>query len=265
MIIKSDKIKEQVTKRLQESYKDQSKKLVIINQNNDLATLRFIKAKETLAVKLNVTFEVINFDLGDSTEKIISTLDVLNNDESVNGIVVQLPINNAKEILKHITIEKDVDCLSPYNLGLFMRGQSKFVPPVVFAVDEILKDFKKEIKGKKVLIIGSGMLTGEPLASYFMQKESELFVVNKYILDLPLLTKQADIIISATGVCNLINSEHITKGQLLIDLGGGSVDGKLVGDINTNSVKEICDIVPVPKGVGPLTVLGIFNNLLNSK
>ena len=98
MIIKSDKIKEQVTKRLQESYKDQSKKLVIINQNNDLATLRFIKAKETLAVKLNVTFEVINFDLGDSTEKIISTLDVLNNDESVNGIVVQLPINNAKEI-----------------------------------------------------------------------------------------------------------------------------------------------------------------------
>lgn len=264
MIIKSDEIKEQLTHSLIENYKNQDKKLVILNQNTEISTLKFINAKKILAEKLNVKFEIVSFNLDDSTEKIINYLNILNADKSVNGIVVQLPISNAKEVLKNISIEKDVDCLSPYNLGLFIRGQSKFVPPVVFAVNEMLKSLKINLKGKSVVLIGSGILTGEPLTSFFIHKNSEVSIVNEFIPQLSLITKQADIVISATGVCNLINNNHVKKGQLLIDLGGGSIDGKLIGDINTQLVKEIADVVPVPGGVGPLTVLGIFYNLLNS-
>jgi len=264
MIIRSDEIKQNIFNILSDKYKNQNKKLVIINKGQDPATLRFIKVKEVLAAKLNVKFEVINFSQDDLTNKVLSTIEHLNNDTTVNGIIVQLPIDNCKGILKTIAVEKDIDCLSAFNLGLFIRGQSRFMPPVVYGVDEVLKSLNKKVKGKNVLIIGAGILTGEPLSGYFMQNQAEVTVINKYVTNLQHFTKQAEIIISATGVCHLINSSHVFKGQLVIDLGGGSIDGKLVGDVDTDSVSDIVDIVPVPKGIGPLTVLGIYNNLLNS-
>jgi len=265
MIIKSDKIKNKLTNDLVNKYKDQKKKLVVVNQNDDIATAKFVKAKKNLAEKLKVQFEEVNFVKNDSKENVISVLKDLNTNPNVDGIIVQLPIKNEKEILKHISIEKDVDCLHPFNLGLFFRAQSQFIPPVVFAVDQMLTSLGIKLKGKNVLLVGSGILTGQPLTGYFMDKKAEVFVVNKYVKDLKTLSTQADIIISATGVCNLISTDHVKSGQLLIDLGGGSVNGKLVGDINTEAVKDTADIIPTPGGVGPLTVLGLFYNLLNTK
>jgi len=265
MIIKSDEIKNKLTNDLLNKFKDQNKKLVIVNQNDDIATVKFVKAKKNLATKLNVQFEEISFSKNDSKENIISVLKRLNTNSTVNGVIVQLPIQNEKEVLKHIAIEKDVDCLNPYNLGLFFRAQSQFIPPVVFAVDQILNSLNTKIRGKNVLLVGSGILTGQPLTGYFMDKYAEVFVVNKYVKNLTMLLIQADIIISATGVSNLITKDHVKKGQLLLDLGGGSVNGKLVGDVNTEAVKNIVNIIPTPGGVGPLTVLGIFYNLLNTK
>jgi len=262
MIITSKVIKEELINNLKIKYESVKKTLVIINQNKDLATEKFINSKKRLADTLNVKVDIRKLDLNVSKEEIIEILRNIEQDKQVNGVIVQLPINNHKEILKNIPVKKDIDCLSPYNLGLFMRGQSTFIPPVVYGVDKMLKELNKNVKGKKVLIIGAGILTGEPLTSYFMQKQAEVMVVNEFVSDLAAITKQADIIISATGVCHLIGNNHITSGQLLIDLGGGSLDGKLVGDINTQQVSETADVIPVPGGIGPLTVIGIFENLI---
>ena len=197
-------------------------------------------------------------------EELIKAIEDTQRNENLTGLIVQLPLPkhiDASRVIKHIKPEIDVDCLTSANLGKLITGDYCIEPPTPGAILEILKNHDIELKGKNVVLMGTGTLIGRPLANLLFHAQASVSTCNSSTKNPEELTRKADIIISGVGKHNLITGDMIKKGAVVIDAGVCFVDGKMYGDVNFNQVSKKASLVtPTPGGVGPLTVAKLVEN-----
>jgi len=271
MVFDGKKFVEDKEKFLQQEFKKLVKKgdvlklvsiLVGQNQNSRL----YISLKEKIAIRLGIVFEKREFPEDVNVRELIDFIKSKNNDFGVKGIMVQLPLpaafdNEIVTILREIDSQKDVDCLTPENLGLLMMGRPWVLPATVRGIWEILGKAginRKTIIGKNVCILGRSDIVGKPLANLLINLGATVTVCHRQTGDLVKKTKAADILISATGQPDLIRGEMVKKEAVVIDVGSPR------GDVNFRSVASKASfITPVPGGVGPVTVVSLLENFLD--
>jgi len=233
--------------------------LAVIWVGDDPISEKYIRSKQKAADYIGVDFQLIK--LSDSVRHydIIAKLIMLSELE-FGGIMIQMPLPakiNRQRIIAAIPRKKDVDGLR-FCAGL----SSKFQPPVVLAILEAIKESKIDIQKSRLAIIGQGFLVGAPLKKILKSEVKELLVADITTNDLPEITKNADVIISAAGQPGLITAEMVKNGVVLIDAGTSEVGGKIVGDIEPAAYQKSSFYTPVPGGIGPLTVAMLYKNLV---
>ncbi len=230
--------------------------LAIIRTNPDPVVDSYMKLKKAYGSEIGVEVEVHTIDQQDALEKIAE----LNGDESVHGIIVQIPLpdpSQTTEILDAVALEKDVDGLA--------HG-SKFDPPTPIAINWLLAGYNIQLdKGKQVLVVGTGRLVGAPLARLWQHSDLQIQVANKLTENLEDLTRQADVIVTATGQPGLITADMIKPNVVIVDAGVATDSNGLIGDVDP-TVRDLPDITITPEkgGVGPLTVCALFENVIRA-
>ena len=199
---------------------------------------------------------------------LLNEIDELNKNDKVDGILVQMPLPkqiNEKVIQNRIDSSKDVDGLTDINAGLLFHNKDCFIPCTPKGILSILNYYNIDTKGKHVVIIGRSELVGRPLMALMLNNNATVTICHSYTNNLMNITKDADILIVAVGKKHLINEAFIKDGAVIIDVGINREDGKLYGDVNFDAVKDKCSyITPVPGGVGQMTVLSLYENLLKA-
>lgn len=270
-ILDGRKISQKIKNKLKAQVKRLKNKpaLAVVYAGSDLASLSYIKAKEKAAKEIGVDFLFYKFPAQVPEKKVISLIQRLNHDHNISGIIVQLPLPkhlSKNKIINAISLEKDVDVLSDESRKKFEKGEPAFVPPPAGAVLEFLKTAKKPLDKSTVVVVGRGMLVGEPVAMLLKQKAKELIICDQKTKDLSMETKKADILISAVGKPDLIKKEMVKKGAVVIDAGTAKHLGRIVGDVDFANVSlKASYITPVPGGVGPVTVAKLLENVVKAK
>ena len=244
-------------------------KLVIIQIGNKEESNTYIKHKMAFAEKIGVIVEYKKYDEAAKEELITSDIRKYNDDTSVHGIIVQLPMPHqisANRVLEAISREKDVDGLTSGSINILLRNEPGFVSGATKAVLTLLDGEGVELTGKKVLIVGHSALVGRPTALALMNRNATVTVCHEFTKNLSEETRQAEIVITAVGQPRLITAAHVTPKQIIIDIGiTVTSDKKIVGDVDYENVKEIVTaITPVPGGVGPITIACLFENVVEA-
>lgn len=257
----------QERKELIKKYK-QIPKLVILQVGNDYGSSVYVSNKAKLGKKIGVDVEIKKFSKI-SQSNLIKEIESLNKNKNVHGILVQhpLPKNIDEEIISSIIDPlKDVDCFHPKNIGLIFRGdESKYnsIPCTPWGIIEMLKFKDIKIEGKNAVIIGRSNIVGKPLAILLLKENATVEICHSKTKNIKEITKKADILISAIGIPNYIDKSFIKNGAIIVDVGINRENGSICGDVNFKScIKKSGLITPVPKGVGPMTLIMLFANLL---
>lgn len=242
-------------------------KLSVILVGNDGASQSYVKSKKKAAEKIGMISEIIHLDESTSEEVVLSELNRLNNDDTVSGILVQVPLPkqvSEQKVLEAINPEKDVDGFHPINIGKLYIDEQTFVPCTPLGIMEILKHADINLEGKNAVVIGRSHIVGQPVSKLLLQANATVTVLHSRTKNMNAHLKQADVIVSAVGQPGLVTKENVKKGAVIIDVGNTpDENGKLKGDVAYDEVKEIASaITPVPGGVGPLTITMVLNNTL---
>ncbi|KAM0942389.1 putative methenyltetrahydrofolate cyclohydrolase, Methylenetetrahydrofolate dehydrogenase (NADP(+)) [Dioscorea sansibarensis] len=249
--------------------------VVLVGSRKDSQT--YVRNKKKACEAVGITSYEANLPEDSMEEEVIKQISVFNNDPSVHGILVQLPLPrhmNEENILNAVGIEKDVDGFHPLNIGrLAMQGrESLFVPCTPKGCMELLHRYDVEIKGKRAAVIGRSNIVGMPAALLLQRANATVSIVHSYTKNPVEITRQADIVITAAGVANLVRGSWIKPGAVVIDVGINPVDDaespkgyRLVGDVCFEEVSKVASaITPVPGGVGPMTIAMLLSNTLSS-
>ena len=241
-------------------------RLAVIQVGENLVSQVFINQKKKACEKVGLKFKLYKFPAKIKDLEFKKEIKKIVQNPTNSGVIIQLPLPEKffpEDFLNLIPEEKDIDVLSEHSLGKFYQGTLRILPPTVNGILQLLKDYKVTLKGKNVVIVGAGRLVGFPLATQLLKEKATLSVLNEFTRDTPSFTKKADILVSAVGKPNLIKSKMVKKGVVVIDAGSSRKDGKVVGDVDFQSVaKKASYITPVPGGVGPLTVACLLENLV---
>ena len=242
--------------------------VAVIQIGDDEASNTYIKNKEKACENVGIFFRHFKFEDGTPELTIINKIKELNNDEYVNGIIIQLPLPeryNEKRLVNQILNSKDIDGLTDINVGRLLNGKKTLVPCTPLGIMELLDKYEVNLEGKHVVIVGKGKLTGKPLAHLMLNAGATVTVCHSRTLDLESYTKNADILVSATGLNKLITGNMVKKGVVVVDIGINYEDGHIAGDVDFDSVsKKASLITPVPGGVGPMTIAMLLKNVINS-
>ncbi|MBF7023888.1 bifunctional methylenetetrahydrofolate dehydrogenase/methenyltetrahydrofolate cyclohydrolase FolD [Staphylococcus kloosii] len=258
------KLKEEV-----ESLKEQgfTPKLSVILVGNDGASQSYVNSKKKAAEKLGMISEIVHLDESTSEEEVLNELKRLNEDDSVSGILVQVPLPkqvSEQKIIESINPDKDVDGFHPTNIGKLYIDEQTFVPCTPLGIMELLNHADIEIEGKDAVIIGRSHIVGQPVYKLLLQKNATVTIMHSKTKDMHSHLKNADIIVSAVGQPGIVSKDDVKEGAVVIDVGNTpDENGKLKGDVDYDDVKEIASaITPVPGGVGPMTITMVLNNTL---
>jgi len=268
IILDGRKLAEKILRKLKKEIKKYHLKLglaVVLIGENPISEV-FTKQKEKISQKIGIKFRLFKLSAKISFQKLKEDIEEIVLDSDNSGIIIQLPIPkkfNTQEILNLIPVKKDIDCLSEKSFGKFYQGSLLILPPVVGAILKILKEYKISIKGKNIVVIGTGKLVGLPTTLWLLKEKATVTAVNEFTKNISFFTKKADILISGAGKPNFITGKMINKGIIVIDAGTSIEKGRLVGDVDFKSVsKKARYIAPVPGGIGPLTITCLFENLI---
>ncbi|MCM8773718.1 MAG: bifunctional 5,10-methylenetetrahydrofolate dehydrogenase/5,10-methenyltetrahydrofolate cyclohydrolase [Candidatus Omnitrophica bacterium] len=231
----------------------------------------YIISQKRWAELLDVNYHLIEFKRSISLHRFVRTIEEINRDKKINGIIIHRPLPrewNELAIVKSISREKDIEGITPENLGEIFYRENYFLPPTVLSVMELIKRTKVNIYGKDVLIVGFSPIVGKPLSILLADKLATVTIAQIGTFKenrLPFYVKEADILISAVGKPCLIKGEWIKNGAIVIDVGISIKDNKLQGDVEfKEAFKRASFITPTPGGVGPLTVFFLFYNLIKA-
>lgn len=226
----------------------------------------FLKNKEKICSSVGIYFRLYKFEEGTPELTIINKIKELNNDEYVNGIMVQLPLPaqyNEKRLLNAISNGKDVEGMTDINTGRFVNGKKSLISCTALAVMRLLEENEISVAGKNVVVIGRSKLVGKPLANLFLANDATVTICHSKTENLSDYTQRADIVVAACGVPNLVTEDMIKDDAVVIDVGINNIDGKICGDVDFDSVsKKASYITPVPDGVGPVTVAMLLENII---
>jgi methylenetetrahydrofolate dehydrogenase (NADP+)/methenyltetrahydrofolate cyclohydrolase len=237
--------------------------LILIGDNPD--SKRYVDLKAKQCREVDIIANIHQFTTTIPTPKLKSYIEKLNRDKNVHGILVQLPIPKRFEyIIDSINIEKDVDGLTSASLGRIMQGRDGYTPAGAEAVIEILSNYRIGIKNRHIAIIGASDILGKPLASILVNAGADVNLVPSY-RNMAKYTKLANIIIIDVGRAKCLTANMLSKNSVIIDAGNNYIDGKLVGDVDFENVKEIVHaITPVPGGIGPILVAILIRNVVKA-
>ncbi len=227
----------------------------------------YIRRKISFAQKIGALVEHKKYPESTKESKIILDIVKYNLDKTVHGIIVQLPIPshfNKNKIIESVDPNKDIDGLTSFNTKRLFDNQEIITPATTKGILTLLDYYKIKIDGKRVAIVGRSSLVGKPTALAFLNRNSTVVVCHSHTKHLEKITKDCDIIIAAIGYPKFITKKHLSKNQTIIDVGINlGTNGKLVGDTDYEAIKgSVGAISPVPGGVGPMTIVSIFQNLL---
>jgi len=245
-------------------------KLVILQIGNNKESDIYIRQKKKFGQELGIIVEHKVYEENTKEGEIVAEIESYNKDEKIGGIIVQLPIPkhlNCSKILNSIDFKKDVDGLGVVQTGLFYSGDSKAITPATARGVISLFDFYNiDLDSKHVVVIGRSNLVGRPVAQMCLKRNATVTVCHSHTKNLDTITKTADILIVACGVPRLIGSPYVREGQVVIDVGINKIEEGICGDVDFDKVKDVVyAISPVPGGVGPLTVMSLFQNLIDSQ
>jgi len=266
----------QIAKDYRQGLKDQvevlkskgyTPKLSVILVGNDGASQSYVRSKKKAAEKIGMISEIVHLSEDTSEEDVLSELERLNNDDSVSGILVQVPLPkqvSEQKVLEAINPEKDVDGFHPSNIGKLYIDEQTFVPCTPLGIMEILKHADIDIEGKNAVVIGRSHIVGQPVSKLLLQQNATVTILHSRSKDMASFIKEADIVVSAVGKPELVTKDMVKEGAVIIDVGNTpDENGKLKGDVAFDEVKEVASaITPVPGGVGPLTITMVLNNTL---
>ncbi|UKJ43865.1 bifunctional methylenetetrahydrofolate dehydrogenase/methenyltetrahydrofolate cyclohydrolase FolD [Lysinibacillus sp. ACHW1.5] len=241
--------------------------VVLVGDNQASAT--YVRNKQKSCEAIGMFSELIKLPEETTQEELLAQIELLNQREDIHGILVQLPLPkhiDEDTVIATIAVEKDVDGFSPVSVGKMMLGQDTFLPCTPFGVMKLLEYSGIEIAGKHAVIVGRSHIVGKPMGQLLLQKDATVTYTHSKTPDLPLFTKQADILIAAVGRANFITKEHVKEGAVVIDVGINRDDNnKLCGDVNFAEVDGIAShITPVPGGVGPMTITMLLFNTVQA-
>lgn len=243
-------------------------RLAVIIVGKDPASEIYVRNKIKACEYVGIESLCYTFPENVSEEEILSLIDKLNNDESVYGILVQLPLPNhlnKERILNKINVCKDVDGFSAYQAGRLFLGENALVSCTPKGIIELLHRYNIDLVGKNAVVIGRSNIVGKPTAMLLMQNNATVTVCHSRTTNLAEYTKKADVIVLAVGKPQFLTSDMIKDGVVVIDAGINRVNGKLCGDSDFEAIKDKCSfITPVPGGVGPMTVTMLLKNTLQS-
>jgi len=243
--------------------------LAVILVGDDPASHAYVKMKAKACEK--VGFYSITHNMPDtiSQDEIIATIEMMNNNPRIDGILVQLPLPkhiDTNKILEVIDPKKDVDGFHPYNVGRLATNLDGFVPCTPLGVMKMFEEYDIDLEGKDVCVVGASNIVGKPMAALLLNANATVTVTHIYTKDLKSHTSKADIVIVGVGVPALIKEDMVKDGAIVIDIGINRIeDGSLVGDVDFPAVSKKCSyITPVPGGVGPMTIAMLLANTLKS-
>ncbi len=261
-----DEIKNEVIKLKQKGI---TPTLAVILVGNDPASQTYVASKQKACLACQMGSVMHKLSANTTEQELISLIDVLNADDSIDGILVQLPLPkhiNTNEILRKIDPKKDVDGFCAQNIGALVSGLNGFVPCTPLGIMELLKQYNINPQGLNALVIGRSNIVGKPMAALLLNAGATVTIAHSKTKNLADLSKNADLIIAAIGKANFIKPEMVKEGAIIIDVGINRLEnGKLVGDCDFENLKDKCDfITPVPGGVGPMTIAMLLSNTLKS-
>ena len=243
--------------------------LAVILIGDDPASHAYVKMKAKACEK--VGFYSITHNMPDtiSQDEIIATIEMMNNNPRIDGILVQLPLPkhvDTDKILEVIDPKKDVDGFHAYNVGRLVTNLDSFVACTPLGVMKMFEEYNIDLKGQDVCVVGASNIVGKPMASLLLNANATVTVTHIFTKDLKAHTSKADIIVVGVGVPGLIKEDMVKDGAIVIDIGINRIeDGSLVGDVDFANVSKKCSyITPVPGGVGPMTIAMLLSNTLKA-
>lgn len=240
--------------------------VVLVGENP--ASQVYVRNKENGCIKAGIRSTVIRLDENCTQEELEKTVVSLNEDASVHGILVQLPLPrhlDEARVLRLIDPDKDVDGFHAMNSGRLMNGQPGFVPCTPLGVMKLLESYGIDPNGKHAVVIGRSNIVGKPMAMLLLQANATVTVCHSRTQNLAQITRQADILVAAVGRADFVTADMVKPGAAVIDVGINRVDGKIVGDVDYDAVSDVAGyITPVPGGVGQMTIAMLLSNTLDA-
>jgi len=253
--------------------------LAVVLVGNDPASEVYVRMKGKKCEEPGMHSVTIILPESTTEKELLKKVDELNKDDTVHGLLVQLPLPShidEKKVIYAIDPKKDVDCFHPVNVGKMLIGEPEFLPATPAGVQQMLVRSGIETKGKHVVVVGRSNIVGKPMAAMMMQKgsgaDSTVTVVHSRTKDLASITRLADILIVAMGKPNFVTADMVKEGVVVIDVGTNRIDdpnsqkgSRLVGDVDFDKVKEKASAIsPVPGGVGPMTICMLMVNTVSA-
>ncbi len=238
--------------------------LVVILVGNNPASVSYVTNKAKACQRVGLLSEVIQLPETSTESEIIETIQRLNQDDAVDGILVQLPLPNrmpSKKIIEAIDPNKDVDGLHSVNVTKLVMNEKGFVPCTAKGVVTLLKAYQIPLQGAHAVVLGRSQLVGRPLAQLLINENCTVTVCHSKTINIPQYTKMADIVIAAIGQAKMITKDYLSEKATVVDVGINRVNDKLVGDVDFDQVVNLVSAIsPVPRGVGPMTIVTLLQN-----
>ena len=241
--------------------------IVLVGSRKD--SLKYVESKKKVCSQIGIQFHLIHLEETCEEDHILKVIDELNDKPSINGIIVQLPLPkgfNTNKILDKVVPEKDVDGFHQENAGkLFLNRNINFVPCTPLGCMKLIDHYGIDVEGLNICVIGCSNVVGLPLSMMLIQRNATVTMCNIYTKDLKRHTLSADMVFSCCGVPKIVKKDMVKDGVIIVDIGINFVDGKLVGDVDFDGVKDKCSfITPVPGGVGPMTIAMLMEQTIEA-
>ena len=239
--------------------------LVVVQVGNNEASNVYVEQKCKKALEVGYNFEHKKFPEDVTNEEVIEYIKEKNNDDNVDGILVQMPLPNHLDssiIINTINPLKDVDGLNYINIGHMVANEPTLLPCTPKGIIALLDEYNIPLEGKNVVVIGRSLLVGKPVANLLSNRNATVTLCHSKTANIEMYTRNADIVVVAIGKAGFLKEDMVKDDVIVIDVGISRIDGKLYGDVDFNNVsKKASYITPVPGGVGPMTVYELMNNV----
>ncbi|MBC2249430.1 bifunctional methylenetetrahydrofolate dehydrogenase/methenyltetrahydrofolate cyclohydrolase FolD [Listeria sp. FSL L7-0123] len=263
-------IQEKVTNEVAELAKTGKKPgLAVVLVGDNQASRTYVRNKQKRTEEAGMKSVLIELPENVTEEKLLSVVEELNEDTTIHGILVQLPLPkhiSEEKVIDTISYDKDVDGFHPVNVGNLFIGKESFVPCTPAGIIELIKSTGTQIEGKRAVVIGRSNIVGKPVAQLLLNENATVTIAHSRTKDLPQVAKEADILVVATGLAKFVKKDYIKPGAIVIDVGmDRDENNKLCGDVDFDDVVEKAGfITPVPGGVGPMTITMLLANTLKA-
>jgi len=249
--------------------KNINSKLAVIMVGEDPASKVYVRNKSRACEDVGIKYEEYLLDSKITQKELIELIEKLNNDKTINGILLQSPIPSnldINEAFRTISPEKDVDGFNPINVGKLVLNQDTFVSCTPYGIMKMFEEYDIDLTGKNVVILGRSNIVGKPLIHCCLNKNATVTSCHSKTQNIAQKAKEADVLISAIGKANFVTADMVKDGAVVIDVGINRLDnGQITGDVDFESVKEKASyITPVPGGVGPMTIAMLMNNVIKA-